>query len=282
MTSQEENPSAYILSLVKDALNDLDKMDVSLSTVIRKCIRISRLRNDYINLLWLSWEMKSPLDKNFNNEIFREIAPHLTNKEFASYKKIFALEWINERKITTVNEHLEPVENQVSNMSVGEIEVSIVHNKQLVEKSFPPEGLHPLDLYFDEISKEKNRYIMNTLIIGHEMVLERIKQRVHKFLSDCEKQLLFGQLMSDIFNKNRQYVDQRLEIICPEAVSKFISIYKRMEENDKESYSQALTSCRRIIKDLADALCPPSAETFIGEFRKTNQSKYLYTINTII
>lgn len=277
MERQGLSRNEYILNLVNDTLNGIDKTDMTLSSIIRKCIRIARLRNDYINLWWLNWETVSISNKKFN-EIAQEIAPYFSKNEFESYKKNFALEWIRERSMVVVTENLKVTENQVCALSVGEIEVSIENNKRTASESFPPQGLHPLDLYFEEQSKGKIRLISNTLIQGEEKILERIRQRAHDFLSHTEKQLLFGQLNADIFEDNRQYVDQKLGELCPEALSQFASAYRRTQEMNLESYAQASTSCRRIIKSLADALYPCSDKPIMcadGKCRILSDDKYI-------
>jgi hypothetical protein len=52
--------SQYILDLVKTALQgNVEKV----SELIRQSARIARLRNDYLNLWWLEWEMVPIIDK---------------------------------------------------------------------------------------------------------------------------------------------------------------------------------------------------------------------------
>jgi hypothetical protein len=87
---------------------------------------------------------------------------------------------------------------------------------------------------------------------------------MYDFLTQTEKQLLFGQFYSDIFEENRQYVELKLGQKCPDALAKFVSAYQRMTEADKESWAQALTSCRRLLKSLADVLYPPKQVPVIG------------------
>lgn len=83
---------------------------------------------------------------------------------------------------------------------------------------------------------------------------------------------------ADIFDKNRQFVDLRLTQICPEAVEMFASVYKRLGEGDKEARSQALGSCRRILKEIADTLYPASPTPVVGKDGKQrilNEDKYI-------
>lgn len=284
MANQSSIPNEYILDLVKEALNDVESANASLSSIIRKCIRICKLRNDYINLCWLNWEMTNINKKSFN-KIIQEILPHFSKDDFELIKKEFALAWIQERKMVAVGPDLEIQNDQICSLSVGEIELGIESNRRTAEESFPPKGLHPLDLYFEEESKGKTRFISNTLADGGEKILERIRQRVHGFLSETERQILFGQVNADIFDENRQFVDLRLGKLCPDAISQFASVYKRMQDKDPESYAQAATSCRRIIKSLADALYPPlnkSIRCADNKDRTLSDDKYISRLHQYI
>ncbi|MUG86494.1 hypothetical protein GNP92_09085 [Paenibacillus timonensis] len=50
----------------------------------------------------------------------------------------------------------------------------------------------------------------------------------------------------------------RLKDICPEAIQKFISIYENIKSQNSEDWANAVHTCRRIIKEVADSLYPPS------------------------
>jgi hypothetical protein len=73
-------------------------------------------------------------------------------------------------------------------------------------------------------------------------------------------------------------VDLRLRDITPEALEKFVTVYRRLGEGDPEARAQALTSCRRILKALADAVYPPRQEKVEGadgKVRDLSEEKYV-------
>ena len=247
MASQSMSPNEYTLSLVKEALCDVESANIPLSSIIRKCNRIARLRNDFINLWWLEWEMINVGDENLSAEIVKKIAPHLTKKEKIQHIDNFLKRWGNERKCDKIGNNfmIEHDKNYINN-GVGEIEIEIRKIGNAATESLSPQ------------SRDMFKNATDALASSYEVVLERIRGRVHSFLSETEKQLLFGQINADIFESNRQYVDLKLGELNPEVISQFVSVYRRLQEKDPESYAQAATSCRRIIKSLADALYPPS------------------------
>lgn len=46
-------------------------------------------------------------------------------------------------------------------------------------------------------------------MIGHK------RQQIGEFLTETERQILFGQVNSDVFERNRVYVDERLSAVAP-------------------------------------------------------------------
>lgn len=86
------------------------------------------------------------------------------------------------------------------------------------------------------------------------------------------------EMMWPIFKKHRQYVDEKLKLLCPEALDQFIAVCRRLAEGDSEARSQALLSCRRILKTLADELYPAKQNRVIctnGKKRKLTEDKYV-------
>lgn len=101
-------------------------------------------------------------------------------------------------------------------------------------------------------------------ITGLENIVSRVRQSVHDYLVKAESDILSSQTESTLFIRGEAYVLERLRTVAPEVLEKYRAAEKRIAEGTSEAYAQALTSCRRMIKALADALYPPSAEKIIG------------------
>ncbi|PFD55851.1 hypothetical protein CN274_24865 [Bacillus thuringiensis] len=66
--------------------------------------------------------------------------------------------------------------------------------------------------------------------------------------------------------------------MCPEAIQKFISVYENLKSDNDEDWANAVHTCRRIIKDVADSLYPPSNEPIQlpgGKTRKIGEDQYI-------
>lgn len=98
----------------------------------------------------------------------------------------------------------------------------------------------------------------------YRRMLSGIRQRVYNLLTKIEHQLETGEVNADIFASYRADVDRSLGDIAPDVLAQFVSVYRRIKENDPEARSQALSSCRRILNAIADLVYPAQSEPYIG------------------
>ncbi|HEV7906304.1 MAG TPA: hypothetical protein VGO96_20860 [Pyrinomonadaceae bacterium] len=196
------NQNEKLLSLVQEALSELDQPNYKLSSVIRKSIRIARLRNDFDNLYWLELEMVDMRDKWNKDHLTSNLRQHYKADEF---------EILNKRVYETIIEaRTSHNSEQVYAPSVPDIEglrETLTDNVQ----SFKKGSLHEFD------TKE--------MIASLDRILKRIEHRVFDFLSLSEKQLIDGQRNSDFFERTRQYVDTRLSLLSVSALQQLTTAY---------------------------------------------------------
>lgn len=266
------------LNLVHEALSEFDKPEYRLSTVVRKAIRVARLRNDYENLWWLEEEMIESRERKARERIENEIVPHYSADDFEEARRDILRASFSERSVRTLEDGAIVEGDNICDLSVPSIEDRIQSLTEDAKQQVPPPGMHTLDLYYAEQRYTRLRSHMRFTANEYAVVLRRIENRVHEFLSTTEKQLIYGQINSDIFERNRQYVDSRLRAIAPDALAKLVSVYRRLGEGNEEARSQALLSCRRILKSLADNLYPASDEPVVGsdgKERVLTEAKYI-------
>ena len=292
-----------VLELVQKAFDEFDSPNYRLSNVIRKGIRIARLRSDYDSLLWLEEEMLSQEDNEVRIIIQREIQPHYSKNEFNVLQTHLCEVYVDERRFRLDKSgNLVQEESEICALSVPDIEdhIDFFENEaaatitpkrlldpvklQLTEQArykspySPPKSLYPPTTYSVERSYSEKRSKLRRIATEYRNIIRRIEHRVHEFLSATEKQLIYGQINFDIFEKNRQFVDAKLHLIAPEALAQFIAAFRRLNEGDSEARSHALLSCRRILKSIADKLYPPREEPVIGsdgKKREMTEDKYI-------
>lgn len=82
----------------------------------------------------------------------------------------------------------------------------------------------------------------------------------------------------------RENVDKKIGKILPISVKRFSAVYENLQSENPEDWSNAVHSCRRILKDLADAVFPPREDKIInvnGE-EKTIQLGKEHFLNRIL
>jgi len=87
--------------------------------------------------------------------------------------------------------------------------------------------------------------------------IQRNKTTVHFYVTNSYYQLKFRAIPKEIFEKTRVRVDKKISEMVPEAVNKFLSVFDNLQSTHIEDWSNAVHSCRRILKALADILYPP-------------------------
>jgi hypothetical protein len=119
--------------------------------------------------------------------------------------------------------------------------------------------IKPKDFYYD---LNYNLFLNGNNFIK---VLRSISFRLFKQTNRILNELKFSNIVEDIFSSTRREVDNKLSKISPDAIEKFISAYQNLQSNNKEDWANAVHSCRRILKAVADELYPPSDQKVIGD-----------------
>ncbi|RLQ84943.1 hypothetical protein D9754_16530 [Planomicrobium sp. Y74] len=66
--------------------------------------------------------------------------------------------------------------------------------------------------------------------------------------------------------------------ISPKSIQKFVSVYENLKSSNNEDWANAVHTCRRIIKEVADVLYPPSDELITlpsGKKIKVGEEQYI-------
>lgn len=260
-----------VANLVQNALNEFDNPEMTVGTLCRRAIRIARLRNDFESLWWLLMEVEAIGDRQAKLRRVKELAPHFTREKWEQLKVEIPRAFIEERSYVVDTPTTGIESGSVYGGTVDELESKIAMLLRHAEEAVPPPGMHPVDLYFTEQEKSKLRFDLTMSAEVHRAILFRVRQRIYTFLSETEQALAYGHANADIFERNRHYVDERIRFVAPGVLDQFAASYRRMGEEDEEARSQALLSCRRILKSVADLLYPPPEEPVIGLDGKKRQ-----------
>lgn len=252
------------LTLVQDALEELDRPEGRVSVATRKAIRVARLRNDWKAVYWLQLEMESFMDREARRRVLAEVAPYFSREELNRFHKQVIADSLSSRTAAVFELDNTVSTDKVCGLGVPELETVIESFATKAQGRSLPPNLHPVDAYF-LLQEEKKRRSDAEFSVGElRKVLSRLSQRVYTYLSQVERHIRHGQLEADAFEQNRQYVDAQLKKVAPEVLDQLQAAYRRVREGDPEARSHALTSCRRALKSMADRLYPPRSAPVMG------------------
>jgi hypothetical protein len=116
----------------------------------------------------------------------------------------------------------------------------------------------------------------SVLILRHETAvrwLANSRKLIHRYVLLKHYELKFSGISDDIFSRLRTRVDSHVGKLVPESINKFSSVYNNLLSENPEDWSNAVHSCRRILKDLADSLYPPCEDRVVKEGKKSKTIK---------
>lgn len=253
-----------VQTLVESALDGFDDPGRSVSALLRQCIRIATVRNDYSALVWLELEaMDAAVTGDGPKHLGPALVAHLGEAE-ANRIFLEAIMAYKARRATG--------DGNIIAMSIEGIENHLKTARAAITNlSASLSGAQATDVAKASIQAE-------VTLRDYEAVLTRVRARLHHFLTDAERQLQFGEVNAEVFDRVRAEVDEYLRVLAPDALEKFTSAYRRVREGDPEALSQALTACRRVLKVTADAVYPASGATIVGtdgRSRTMSEDKYI-------
>ncbi|MDP8213067.1 MAG: hypothetical protein P9X22_07265 [Candidatus Zapsychrus exili] len=257
-----------ILAVSEELLFSLEAGDVPLDKIITKCKKLARMRNDYKALNWFTLELHGYKDTSIPNgielsELFvcAKRAGRTTVVQDSVTKKSDERYWIE---------------------SIVELEAMVDNNLKALENLKTPSQFTPAirkhsyeSIYTGSTSGEtvveryqdvlnvlttQRNYIMN-IIKDKKSLISKIRNNVYDYVLNINLQLKFETITESVFQSTKELVDQKLLSICPDAIKKFLAAYDRLKSKNPEEWSQALSSCRNILKGFADYVYPAKNET---------------------
>ena len=106
-------------------------------------------------------------------------------------------------------------------------------------------------------------------------IINGVQDKIYEFLDNVILELEYGKIPETVFETIRKEVDEKFRRQCPSAIEKLIVVYEQLNSDNSVVYSQIAGTCRQIIKDVADSVCPTT------QFNKTdgnvelNDAKFL-------
>lgn len=242
-------------------LDDLEASTARIDVILMKAKRLARPMRDEDAQRWLDLEMRG-YSSQFSFQTLgtcREyaVAGGRLNLETGKY-------WTQSLPELEANANSE--EAQLS--ALRSAPVARLNAKDFVEKN-ATEALIATQLKLQQAQKRSYAH--------SQSLLSSMRAGIHSYATDTHLALELGDVAEGIFERARHAVDRFVRAYCPNAAEKLVAINERMSESSSESWTAALTSCRRLLMSVADAVFPARDEDWkdaSGKVRKVGTEQY--------
>lgn len=228
------------LNLSKDILADIELSRLQLSNIALKTSRLARVIND------LDYE-----------KVFEYEAGGYPSTSSGVPSNIWKLGKLAGRVSKNANG-----EESMNTKSLSSMEVLIDSNKialeQAADRDVAITSSNPNQYVWSPATneKERNQRIYNINTISNQ--LSDRKSFIYSYVKKVYYELKFSLLTESIWLKIKSRIDSYISEIIPEETQKLAAIYDSLNDDNPEKWATALTTCRRMLKAIADKLYPPT------------------------
>ncbi len=261
---QERMLNNYFMTKFEQALETCDKIltgvelgTLTTSSMLLLCLRVARLTNDVEAIEWLQYE-NSGYPRNQDGYILSNAWDVAWKHGHGSYNK--------------------DKEKVVFSDLASTLEGRIVSERSAIN-NFSTSGA--------SVSGEYALAAMNTLtrtvadstgvilreIAEDERKLSLLKAHYYDYVSKKHIELSFSNTTADIFSIYREKVDNYFSELSSDTISKLRAIDDKINSDNQELYSQALTTCRRLFENASEELFKKHFPDFKERTYKTKSGK---------
>ncbi len=252
--------------LSKEILEDFELSNLPINNIILKCLRLCRLMNDTDGVSLFKFEASGyPSTPNgipsYSWKIAK-LAGRVYEKKEVVNGKLEIKEYADTSLLANLEETIDAQKIRLSAAVDPNVSISSANPHQFIQQ---PRGN----------SIERNG-IVNSIRVNRNIV-QKVKGNLYNYILTIYNKLMYGNIVEDTFTKARMLVNDKLSVICPKAVEKFVAVYNNMDSDNPEDWANAVHSCRRILLDLADTLYPPKDTPIIvnGKTIKIGAEQYI-------
>lgn len=236
------NPRQAALGLSAEILDNIELRDISLSAIMLKCARLSRLLGNERRRQLFSYEAGGyPSEIDGVSQPVFELG-RISGRVYAEKDKDGRIvEKIKLASVETLEQLIES--NQKALVSAADPDVSVA-------------SANPNQSVYAPMANSGERAKLSSTIQSASKILAHSRSFAYEYASSVNYELNFSQAASSIFGRISNKVDLNLLTIVPKAANKTASINENLRSDNPEDWANAVHSCRRMLQEVADALFP--------------------------
>ena len=229
------NRQSEALRLSEDLITDIELSRTGPSQIVLKAARLARLIEDDEASEWLGYELGGYRGTETGHKYMTKTGRWTEIKERKGY-------WSSLGDLAALVKALEGQQSSLSSVSLSG------------DMLLPAQRQHISAIH--ETAQQLSRC---------SAIISSVVAQVYQFATRVHYGILFGETQETFFATIRHEVDSRLASLAGDHLKKIESIIERLRAGDTEATSHAMTTCRRLIDTVADALFPPQEDSFVLE-----------------
>jgi hypothetical protein len=248
--------SDHELELAKELLDDIELSRVEITPLFMKAARLARLCGSEEFKKWIGYELRGYIiNEQISLKYMSKTARWIKKEENHGY-------WV-------------PISQIESSINTQKIKLNSIATPNI---SGVTQALRVMDDHYKAVNSTSN------LITKYTGIRSRALGILHDFVSSVYYEKELDHLAESIFERYKKDVDTLISDLCSDVLQQIPSVVNRLSEGDPESVSQALTTIRRIIDSFADAVFPPTEDSFEigGNQLSLGSNRHLNRLNVYV
>ncbi|MEI3802737.1 MULTISPECIES: AbiTii domain-containing protein [unclassified Chitinophaga] len=224
-----ESKSKHVIDLAKEIIDNIELSEIDAQSILLKTTRLARYADAVEIREWLKMEMQGFPSNNPTAEKYMTKTGR----------------WINYD------------EKKGSWIPLAQIDASIKSQAEKIKQlRIPDANYAAANVAINNIMNAL--HAVSTEISRLSGIRSRVISLLHDFATTVYYERIFDNLAESIFEEYKKEIDLLIAKNSGDILDQIPSVIARLSDSDKESISQALTTCRRIIDSFANHIYPPS------------------------
>jgi hypothetical protein len=243
------------LELSEELLEEIELRKIDDHSTILKCLSIARLIGDTSSVQWLQFELGgyTDTDKGIPEPAWSIACQH--GRKYIKNEKPYIFTELASELVSKI---------EASKLAIGSFSTAGAS----VSGEWAMGAMSNLTSTVSHATAD-----MRNDISRNERRLSILRGQYYDYVLRVSIELRFSNKVSEIFNIYKQEVDIKMLEISSDAIKKLSAIEENLNSDNPESYSQVLTTCRRLFGDISNYLFTKYYPKFEGKTYTTKSGK---------